>query len=488
MGIDKKFFSICSAIKQAGLSQADFQQIMNWGEFYGNLLYTNHCGIYRDDDFEKVLIESYLENCAFPPHNSPEPGSELHIISEVYSIGGHTRLLEKTLASRPIGDVLVSRPGTEETRRLKLPKHSKLHSCESGFEFEDILTLALRYQTIFLHVHPDDLKAVVAVGVARKLQGVKVILVNHADHVFSFGFFSSDTVAECSLYGMDVSKRKRDLETSFLGIPLGLKSIPVIKGKSPSSDQVHLFSGGASLKYKPSGKLSFPALAIKILRHCPNTCLTVVGPKLTKDRWWWKAKLLFGKRLNLVQKLPYDQYIQLVAQADLYIDSLPMTGGTALPEMRTKGVAVTGVICGSSGYTPADSTKYEGIDSLVRAIYEFINSQNSDLLARNNHPDLKPQTLYVHGQEAFAKRLETLVNDHALEPSYTPGKSYDIDFYHRQWIKNGTIKINRKLCKFLCENWDSGGRKSAVAILKYDPITYLPKFFTSLFLKKPRPF
>ena len=64
------------------------------GELYGRVLYTNYPDVYGDDECEKTLIARYLESNKLPVLTLPDKG-DLHIISEPYSTGGHTSLLEK---------------------------------------------------------------------------------------------------------------------------------------------------------------------------------------------------------------------------------------------------------------------------------------------------------------------------------------------------------------------------------------------------------
>ena len=122
------FITLVALIKRIGLSQRIYRDILAWGEVYGRLLHTNNTDVYRDDEFENLLVETYLSR-----NGKPIPGescnNELHIISSPFSTGGHTRLMERIIDSRACGDVLVTRPISGLGGRLFVnPKVKVWHS------------------------------------------------------------------------------------------------------------------------------------------------------------------------------------------------------------------------------------------------------------------------------------------------------------------------------------------------------------------------
>tara|TARA_R110001583_G_scaffold192967_1_gene360265 strand:- start:1140 stop:2588 length:1449 start_codon:yes stop_codon:yes gene_type:complete len=455
--IDSKFLKLISLIKHTGLSRYKFNDILAWGEVYGKILCANKAEIYRDDDFEKLLISKYID--AFgAASDQVKLSRELHVISTPLVSGGHTRLMERIINLRKSSDVLVTRSVISLKNKLRLPKEIKIYYSEHGFDLPRLVGIMSRYETVFLHIHPDDLLSSVAVGVAKKSASIKVIFVNHADHVFSFGFFCSDVVAEISSYGFFLSKNKRYVNSSFLGIPLDFKKIQkiVINKEDKESVFFDILSAGSRLKYKPCSDLAFPLLATRILKEIPTAKITVVGPVLLADWWWWKAKLKNPIRLKILPILPYDEYTSILGSADVYLDSFPATGGTALPEIRSKGIPVSGLLTGSFGYTPFDAAKFSEVDDLLVALKDYMLSRKGDILYKNNNKDIILNAMLVHRVDKVKDRLDGMVDSGYIFEPYDRSTSFDIDFYRNKWRFDDVIRCGVSLLSIVLRNWFSG--------------------------------
>lgn len=424
---------------------ADIDKAMAAGWACGRLLWANPVGIYRDDVFERVLVER-LGPVRAPVSRS---GRMLHVISTPYASGGHTRLLEKLVAANSaMSDVLVTRPYERSANTLRLAEDTKVFCDPAGFDVPDVAALLCGYREVVLYIHPDDIHAALAVGLARRQQAdLRVIFVNHADHAFSFGFFSSDMVAEVSTFGFQLSQKKRQLPSGFLGIPVQLGGEYAACVARPGA--LHVISAGSALKFKPSNGASFPALAMNILRHIPDSRVTVIGPRLSANPWWLLPKLCFPFRLRLSPVVPYPEYLQLVREASVYVDSIPMGGGTALPEVRSLGSPVTGVETGATGYTPFDETKYADATALVNALKAYAASGSGEILERNNNPELLRAAGENHDIEAVSLRLRAMLERaHVFAPIADIGVA-DTGFYEKQWQERGVVNIDRDVVAFV---------------------------------------
>lgn len=438
MDFKKKFSDFLGLLKEMGLASQSFDDALLLGQLYGKILYANHSGIYRDDDFENVLVSWYLERKSAPVDDA-ELFDELHIISEPLSTGGHTRLLERLIQIRGSGDVLVTRAVADLEGRLRVEPSTKIYKSPTGFALDELVATVSAYQTIFLHIHPDDLLASVAVGVVKKLVRNRVILVNHADHVFSFGYSYADTIAEVSEYGFYLSQSRRAACSSYLGIPVAITDMRPCS--EPKSDKISIFSAGSAVKYKPHGDASFPDTVGKIFSAVPLSTITVIGPCLLSNWWWWRAKVRNPRRLKIHKALPYDRYISLIESADIYIDSFPMTGGTALPEVRSRGIPVTGLLSSSSGYTPLDATKFGDITELVNELKRYSLSEGV-ILDRNNSQEILSLTRSAHHESEIRIRLDKMLSGNNVIP---PGgiKTFDVEFYERAWVERASINLGQ---------------------------------------------
>lgn len=427
-----------NVLKTECLADKDNARAITLAEEYGYLLWKNPIGIYRDDSIENELIGRYVKIIKINESHESS-GKILHVISNPYSSGGHTRLMERLVSIQPdSSDVLVTRPYSQSDGAIRLPDEINVICKNEQYSINELVDIIARYKTVVMHIHPDDISAALSIGLVRQTLGLRVIFINHADHVFSYGLQSADIVAEVSSFGMELSSEKRSVTSSFLGIPLEMGGLSILPGHGKKS--LDVFSGGSPSKYKPSNGYSFPALAVEILRNLPNAKITVIGPKFM-NYWWWAPKIRYFRRLTTHPVLPYEKYIKLVENADLYIDSLPMAGGTALPEARAKGLPVTGITTGAIGYTPFDMMKFENSMILISELKKMSNNEANLILEGNNSEMLLSQAIQWHGIESVGDRFKALLNENCIITCANTPKMHDISFYEVLWREENVMNV-----------------------------------------------
>ena len=467
MNFEKKFDCFAKKIKKIGLSKNKLQDALEWGELYGRVLYTNYPDVYRDDEFENTLVAQYLAESEISSFTLPRKG-DLHVVSEPYSTGGHTRLLEKIIKVRGSGDVLVTRPLSSTENVLNLSDLSEIRYSQTGFAINEILNISSDYKTIFLHIHPDDLTSAVAMGVLKEKSSCRIIFINHADHIFSFGYSSSSVVAEMGPFGDKLRKVKGRGEAVYLGLPFDLDEFKPVDCQRLDGD-LTIMSGATSFKYKTAAGLSFTKLVEDILGAIPNAKLIIIGPSISFE--WRKVIMRYPTRLKVVPKLPYEEYRQLMEDVDVYIDSFPLSGGTTVPEVRSKNIPVTGVLCGSYGYTPWDKTKYSSNTKLVSALKELGESDSSDIITRNNDKNLIAECNEVHSFSKFEERLKSItsgVNNTDMKFNHKVNYSY----FNHFWKQQEKLVLGKKSYLFLIKNWKSGGKEVMLLAMSINPLKY----------------
>lgn len=470
MSFESKFIQFSQVIKDIALSKASLDETLDWGKLYGQVLSENFTSIYRDDDLEVAIVSRYLRANKIAPPDSFLDG-EIHVITEPYASGGHTRLMERIVSVRGGGDVLVARYFEDIKDRLRVDESIFVYHRESGYRFKDSVEVLKNYKTIFLHIHPFDLESAAAAGVISKVTGARIIFVNHADHLFSFGFAHADVVAEVSLFGMAVNQAVRHNDSRLMGIPLD-EAVP-LEVKQWKSGDMTILSGGSGFKFRPMNGDSFPDVVQRILEQIPNAKMIVIGPGLN-DSWWNRAKKRYPTRLKVVPLLPYQEYLELMESVDVYIDSFPMSGGTALPEVRSKGKAITGLLTPVQGYTPWDAVRYNSAEELIRELKKFSVGDDSDILSKNNDSSLIEKSRRRHGKDCFAERLDCIVNDKVLIAAEEV-PSIDINYYSRNWSREKKITFTKASIKFLIDRWGSGGAEVAKALVLISPVQFFFK-------------
>ncbi|GGM97866.1 hypothetical protein L2745_14780 [Shewanella xiamenensis] len=348
---------------------------INLAKIYANMMTNNIKKIYDAEELEESIALFILRVGSFDiPTVELNAKDVLHLITEPYDYGGHTRLCERISAMDVFDShLLVSQYNVNPNIICRLSGFfDKITISDNIFFEEKILFLfneIMKYETVVLHIHPSDIESAIAVRLAKMFSpNTKVFFVNHADHIFSFGRTISDVILQISFRGYEVAAANANpyKNVSFLGIPLNVDVKPVFKNKIR-----HYIMAGSSYKMKPNKKFSIQSKIYDILSTEKESVISIIGVKKT-DYWWYYLKLIFPRRIIFYGTLSYDRYLEVVRKADCCIDTGPITGGTTFVEMYLQSLFPLGFHSGICGYTPLDQIR-------VNSFSEFINLANMDL-------------------------------------------------------------------------------------------------------------
>lgn len=368
--------------------EPDLDRALKLAEIYGNLLWFADVGIYDATTVEVDLIaRCKASNVWIPTYPDSCSGSRiLHVITEPFLSGGHTRLMEK-LAGMSAGTVdllITGKASAAAVQRVSnyvenVIQIKSISPVEKVCEISDILA---SYRKVVLHIHPDDICAVVACGVVVRHAVPEIYFVNHADHVFSYGCSVADYYFELSSYGKRLDELKSIKgKKSFLGIPIEIATSAAQPGFKPSAqDSLRFITAGSDIKFKPVKGLSPTHLLDRILSIYPNSSVLVIGSDIKKGYWWWFLKLKYKSRFSVTKSLPYSEYSEIVKSADFYIDSYPIPGGTAFAEQYIAGRRCVGLVSPQQGYSPADLLKRHSVDEVMNTIASY--QPSSDILEK----------------------------------------------------------------------------------------------------------
>ncbi len=368
-------------------SEASIDDALVLARYYGNLCWSMGSVVYDSSDLERKLASRVIAERGLAARTDAQQKDALHVVSEPYLTGGHTRLMEKLAdMHETTPDIMITRP-TPRSVSDKVREHfSCLHDAASiPGEVERIrymTNVMAGYQRIVLSIHPDDILSVIACILVKEIASVTVYLVNHADHTFTFGSAAADVYFELSSYGRQIDELKMiEGQKSFLGIPVKDASASSANClATPACDgKMIFFSAGSDIKFKPREGQDIRPLISALLRRYSAAEFFVVGPNVWRDTWWWFIKLRFGARLKLMKVMPYDQYIEVIRQASFFVDSHPMPGGTAFAEQLLAGRKCIGLVSPYQGYSPAEKIKSANINSLFSMVDHY--SVPSDLIA-----------------------------------------------------------------------------------------------------------
>lgn len=411
--------------------------------FLGEVLWKNATGVYQLAAIERALLDRVDTLIpAVPVRRDCRFG---HVLTKAYDTGGHTRLVERLVVSEALADsmVLVTESAPPVSReRLGRARHgcTVLPRMARGEGRIAALVKAFsQCEVLILYVHPHDIESVLAAGIAQRRSGVRVLLFNHADHVFSWGYGIAERVLEISHFGWALrGERQCEDKSVFVGIPLGLPETPVerlVRAGPPAGPVV---AAGTAYKFRPAQDWSFPGF-VDALCQRSDCNVAVIGPNRRRDWWWWPVLRERKGRVTLHARLEYEQYLSLMSTAAACVDSFPLVGGTAFAEVIARGIPGFGVLTGSHGYSPADLVKSPTLGALLDEVANFMATGQRD----GDEQALLARLHAVHDVEAVAMRVRDAVEGDGagngagygvgVPPPWPCPVPVDAGFYGRMW-------------------------------------------------------
>ena len=311
-------------------------------------------GLLSDLRLERAVVHAVRRSGRVTVDGDRRSGRVLHVLSEAYSVGGHTRLAWRWMDRDPrTSDVVLTNQVVPVPDRLAESVRAAggdLHDLRSTTPGLLDRAHALRghmdrADLVVLHVHPYDAVALAAVN----LPGVRppVILENHADHAFWLGVAGADLVC-------DLRPQTRALDVGLRGLPderIGMLPMPVDEMPSPAGgalrqalgigpDAVVALTVSADWKMADSWGRGMRHVVDRLLRWCPQLVVVLVGA--TPDADWARIGSRHPGRVLPVGRVP--DPAPYFALADVYVESYPAQSTTSALEAAVLGLPVVALV------------------------------------------------------------------------------------------------------------------------------------------------
>lgn len=427
--------------RRAALAAPRPEMALGAGRVLGRLLWQNPIGPMADEPLEATLHISHGPALAKAARAAPmdaPPTDWLHVISAAYDTGGHTLLLESLLAlqaPRQRTAVAVTTSLTTRFAARCAELGASLHRLQGGLteRAAGLIALGRRAERIMLHIHPDDLGAALAARVLRE-EGRQVVFLNHADHVFSYGPGAADVVAEVSGFGWRLTSERRAARAQhFLGIPLPAPPLPLPPSEAARAiAEGPILSIGSASKYRPDGVRDFAAFLMALMDRTDRP-VELIGP-CPEDSWWRPVLARHGDRLRLPGPLPFEKTRTRLAAAACYVDSFPVTGGTALTQGLMAGKIVFAPPYPAGGYSLADALRAPSVATMTEQILAFLSTGKEPA----EQAAIRARIAAEFSSEALTGRLARL-EDGAQDPPPAEmlAAAQDLDYYTDAWRRSG---------------------------------------------------
>lgn len=420
-----------------------------------------HTGAFSDNDIEELLCnisQKHKMNTIF----KYKKNSFLHIMTECYETGGHTRIVERWINNSNINQK-HSIVFTEQIKN-NIPKWlTKAIIKKNGdiFDLSDntqIIDKALRlreiaseYEYIILHIHMFDIIPILAFG--TKSFNRPIIFVNHADHLFWLGISISDLIINIRKDGLKItSTRRGSVNGVVLPVPLEYKKNVLDKKKCrvlikvPENKKL-IISVGSSYKYIPSNRNIFIETAINILKINSDVIFWVIGPDKYKEKQWREAYLNSKGRLNAIGNISKKVLNHYYFAADLYIESFPIDSATALIEAALNEIPILRL---KSLYSPFDvlagrkDIQANDTNELIKKAKFILNNGKSKNSITKLTTDIIHKHCGIEWLEQLEKILKKLPKKHSIYKFKSINYINKYDFF--AFDCNSKSKFNFKLC------------------------------------------
>ena len=386
----------------------------------GEFAYRNHAGVFASPRIERVLAAIGREAVGAGPRPDPAPGTVLHVLTEGYDTGGHTRLAWRwmqrdagrrstvalTRQTTPLPDRLA---GAADGRVLRLDAEGGLLARARALR-----AAAARFETVVLHVHMYDVVA--ALAFAEPAGRPPVVFVDHADHLFWLGTGVADAVTACRAPATDLHVRRRGIaaERSVL-VPVPVDAPRRARDRAAAKAAVGVAPGAPLLltiatahKFVSAVRPGFHEAAVGILEACPDAVLLAVGPSQVGD--WAAAAERFPGRVRAVGRL--DDLGDVLDAADVYLDSFPFSSNTSVIEAAAHELPILS-FSPDPGRQGILLTNDPGIEHLIvrGADPASLGERAAELLADDAHSaalgaEVRDGILAVHDGPGWTARVE----------------------------------------------------------------------------------
>ena len=405
--------------------QGDVERMLRAATWAANYAWLAPVGLLSDVRLERAVVHAVRGSGPVTVDGGRRAGRVLHVLSEAYSTGGHTRLSWRWMSrdERTSDVVLTNQRGPVPDRLSESVRAAggRLHDLASTTP--DLLgrVHALRRHMdradlVVLHVHPYDAVALAAAN----LPGTRppVIYENHADHAFWLGIGGADLLC-------DLRPQTRVLDVTLRGLPderIGLLPMPVDAMPSSSGGALRRELGippeamvaltvSADWKMAPSWGRGMHHLVDRVLRWSPQLSVVLVGATSNAD--WKRLGKRYPGRIFPVGIVP--DPAPYFALADIYIESYPTRATTSALEAAVLGLPVVALVdvpeddpvhilqAGSPGLhgLPRAAT----VDQFAVAVRRLALDPE---LRRREGADVRASVLAVHDGTGWRAQLESL--------------------------------------------------------------------------------
>lgn len=379
-------------------------------QFCASSFWHNYSGTFVHYQLEEDLISISNEIIDCELDINFENNHVLHIMTEAYDTGGHTRVVENWIKSTShIHSVFLNNPFSSKpsflVEAVAAKKGSIIINDKNGFveKAKFLAQIASGFKYVVLHHHPHDILPLLSFGTKKFSR--PIFFYNHADHVWGCGYSISDYLIEICEQGVQHSIKYRGIPENKVisaGIPI---SLPKKSKWIANKENKYIISMASAYKFSPIENLSFQNFIDKILYTESNVEYYAIGVS-PSDEYWQILQSKYPSRIHLKGILKKEDAHSLIQKATLYIDSFPLGSSTSLLEAISLGIPVLSYASPIQHMDSYRQYSYNNIDELFNEAIRILNLSNDERY--EIAIDAWNSINLWHSQESFSQRIEKL--------------------------------------------------------------------------------
>lgn len=377
----------------------------------------------------------------------------LHVLSEGYPTGGHTRLLSNWIESDADSiHSLVTTWQIETTPEWVLKKIKKsggwtysLATVGSKYVDRAVKLRKLAYEwadIVVLHMHMMDPIPVIAFGIEG---GPPIIYMNHGDHCFWLGASIADLVVDMRTSGQELTLSRRNcINSCILPIPLQTKKAfdrKIIREKYKIYEkETVILTIASAYKFRSINDNNYINILKQIVDNTENCRAYIIGP--TDEGKWHDINVeTHGKIKALGLLTEIDELYQI---ADVYLDCFMMGSMTSLLDASIYGVDI---IKFTNPHCPIltefdeefKSCSYNNINEIIQEINDI---KSGSIETCNKYRNINNSIRKNHILDTKGKiiNIYNMVNNHKVNKNLMiKNEIEDYDLFWSLLIKNGYV-------------------------------------------------
>ena len=429
--------------------RGDLERVLRAATVAGNFAWAAATGAVADPDVERLVLRATRPDGEVFIDRSGGDGRILHVLSEGYPVGGHTRLawrwIERDGRRADVALTMQSGRIPEDLRRAAERSGGQVYDLREGFPTLTGRARALRdlmsgADVVVFHVHPFDATALAAAG----LPGGRppIIFDNHADHAFWLGLGCADVIADSRASGQLLCRELRGVQDKRLGfLPLPIDPAPAALSRKAVRRDLHLrpsqvaaLTVASAVKMSPIWGEGFDQVLGRVLSEVPDLVVFLVGPEPAGV--WSSLRSRFPGRVFPLGVR--ENASSLFAGMDIYLDSFPLSSATSILEAAAAGLPPLSLSdrSGRARVFQADVPGLAGTGHLTSSESEYVATLQrlvADREARLARGETaRDQVMAIHSGAAWNEALEELYERAGTAPiadlAEYPEATVDVDY------------------------------------------------------------